>query len=91
MFYVFSNYIFTWELELVGRVFVEAEVLGNVVEGVKIHLVEKDKEPKITWGRKAIPNKKGFFMVECTLHSHLKPSTISPFSLKSLQTPRVSL
>ena len=42
---------FTWELELVGRVFVEAEVLGNVVEGVKIHLVEKDKEPKIMGGR----------------------------------------
>ena len=56
-FTFFSNYVFTWELELVGRVFVKAEVLGNVVEGVKIHLVEKDKEPKIMGGRKAIPNK----------------------------------
>ena len=56
-FTFFSNIVFTWELELVGRVFVKAEVLGNVVEGVKIHLVEKDKEPKIMGGRKAIPNK----------------------------------
>ena len=30
-FTFFSNYVFTWELELVGRVFVKAEVLGNVV------------------------------------------------------------
>ena len=52
-----SFFVFTWELELVGRVFVKAEVLGNVVEGVKIHLVGKDKEPKIMGGRKAIPNK----------------------------------
>ena len=56
-FTFFSNYVFTWELELVGRVFVKAEVLGNVVEGVKIHLVEKDKEPKIMGGRKTIRNK----------------------------------
>ena len=56
-FTFFSNYVFTWELELVGRVFVKAEVLGNVVEGVKIHLVGKDKEPKIMGGRKTIRNK----------------------------------